>query len=209
MIVTFALQQDTGQPLASQRAKYTIESVRKHLPSAKIVHLTNETYPVLDGVDDFVRYPYEGDFVTFLFGAMIEAFKIGQPMLHIATDVLILDDVSNVFEQEFDVAACRYPMTTRTDGAYCGDVKFIKDITIIKQSLDIYNDNPDIQDGWEGGQTAFLMATQRTKLVVKDLDFDIYCATPESQQAKLEGAKIAHFRGRRKRWMIDYAKKHI
>jgi hypothetical protein len=72
--------------------------------------------------------------------------------------------------------------------------------------LDIYQQTPHIQNGWDGGQKAFLTASQRDRFRIKALDFDMFCRTPESEEEDLSGAALIHFRGQRKRWMIPTAK---
>lgn len=211
MIVTFALQQDTGIPLASKRAVWTVESIRKHMPGATIIQLTNETYPALDYVDDVIREPFTGDFVDFLFKSILRASTRGESMLHIATDVLCLSSVEEVFNGDFDIAGCRYPIKTRADGAFCGDMKFIKPsgAGLFQEALDFYWSRPKIQDGWEGGQVAFREAAARTTLKVGELDHEVFCYTPDTDDYDITGKRMLHFRGKRKKNMEAAYNKYI
>lgn len=208
MIVTFALQADTGNPSSLERVQYTIASVRKFLPGAHIIQLTNMDFAGVPNVDEVLRYPNEGDFIEWAFGALITLCARGGNVLQIATDVLIQADVSPVFDQDFDVAACRYPYKDRPDGAYCGDVNFIKEggYRLFSDALRIYRMFP-VRDGWDGGQVSFLAATKMTPLRVKDLDERVYCLTPKDKNENMDNAAIVHFRGHRKWWMVDYAKR--
>ncbi len=207
MIVTFCLQEDTGEVSSVERARYTIGSVRKNIPGAKIVQLSNDTFPGIEGVDEVLRHPYRGDFIMWGFGAMIKLCERPENILQIATDVLVCKNVRDVFNDDFHVAACRYPAKDRNDNAFCGDVDFIKPGggEIFNQALAVYQ-SFRVKDGWEGGQTAFLRATIDTSLTIKELDYDTYCRTPDKQQDNLDEAALIHFRGPRKLWMIDYAK---
>jgi len=144
----------------------------------------------------------------FVFGTrnLIAAVEKYGNVLCIATDVVIQQDVSDVFRQTFDVASCRYPQTTRGDRTYCGDVIFLKpsSLPFLHAMLDHYLSRPALQDGWEGGQTAFRDVVETGKFKVLDLDFEAYCKTPEDKDEDLSNAFIVHYRGLRKQWMGDH-----
>lgn len=200
MIVCFALQADTdGSSL--KRAAITIESVRKHIPDAKIIQMANDEFPAVEGVDEVVRRKNDGDFIRWAFSSLIGLIERGENVLQIATDIVLNGDVSDVFKEEFDVASCRYPLVDRADGAFCGDINFIKPsgLAFWRAVLDCYNNTPSIQDGWEGGQTAFLKVSK--EMPVKELDYHTYCWTPWNPEIIPEWVKIAHFRGWRKSFM--------
>ncbi len=210
MIVTFALQADNPQFPSIPLAELTIASVRKFLPQAKIVQLSNLDFPMVEGVDEVLRRENKGDFIEWAFGSLISLIERGEPILQIATDVLLnWAPVEDVFRKEFDVAACRYPWLDRNDGAFCGDVNFINPagLSFWRDVYDYYMGHPEIQDGWEGGQTAFLRVVQTKKHKILELDSDIYCFTPDRPNLSLDGVKIIHFRGQRKFLMPDYADK--
>ena len=212
-IVTFAYQADTGVPPASLRVPYTIASIRKNMPGATIVQLTNETFPAAPGVDEALRYPFEGDFIEWAYGALLKLFEREQDVLQIATDILIMKDVRDVFvkHEKMQIGACRYPYQDRKDGAYCGDVNFVRAGYggIFAEALKIYKTYAH-KDGWEGGQYSFLDASKLQWMnvptyPVEALDYDTYCRTPQKPDENMEDAAIIHFRGWRKNWMIAYA----
>lgn len=212
MIVTFALQENTGPVCAVERSFLTIKSVQRHIPKAFIVQLSNLHFPKIAGVDAVIRTDNKGDFIDWAFRSMLALGNefLDQDILQIATDILVCQDVSDVFEKDFHVAACQYPLKDRADGAFCGDVNFIKPVgrQLWREALDIYRALPEKQrDGWEGGQTALTIAFAKTGLKVLPLDYDTYCWTPEGSNQRLDGVKIAHFRGKRKRFMKDYAER--
>lgn len=210
MIVTFCLQEDSGPVSAIERARLTVASVRKAMPSARIVQLTNETFQGLAEVDDVYRHPRgKLDFIEWAFSGLIEVCRRHLNVLQIATDVLVLRDVEYQFEGDFDIAACRYPARTRTDGAFCGDVNFIRPLGVgfLRRALAIYRGLPE-RDGWEGGQTAFLRAhDERQGKRFRELDFERYCRTPETPSEEVGDAALVHFRGPRKEWMPAYARR--
>lgn len=207
MIVTFALQEEHPFSPVLPRADLMVASVKHFMPHAKIVQLSNLTFPAAEGVDEVIRTPNNGDFIEWAFGSLIQLLKRGEPVLQIATDILLTADVSDVFEKDFDIAACRYLFCDRQDGAYCGDVNFIQPsgLRFWEDVLEYYLMHPPIRDGWEGGQTAFLQVANLKKYRVLDLDFKTYCYTPDDIKEDISNAKIVHFRGNRKPLMPFYA----
>lgn len=206
MIVIFALQADNEHFPVAPRADLMVASVRKHMPQAKIIQLSNKDYPDLLHVDEVHRRPNRGDFIEWAFGATLDIINRGENILQIATDVLINDDVSSVFLNDFNIAACRYPQKDRADGAFCGDVNFIKPSSRVFWQMveSYYLSHPEIRDGWEGGQKAFLEVSKHYK--VHELPYDEYCYTPDDYDEDVSKAKIIHFRGNRKGMMGYYAK---
>jgi len=188
-----------------------VASIRKFLPAGtRIIQITNMDFPMVKSVDMAFRVPSKPDFIDWAFGALIalgETFH--DDILQIATDVLIQRDISEVFHWPYDIAACRYWLKERIDGAFCGDVNFIHDggIRVFREALSIYRKNPKYQDGCDGGQKAFLEASNRPNFVVRELNPYYHCRTPENAQEDLSEASIIHFRGPRKAWMIPYAQK--
>lgn len=208
MIVAIPFQADHPQYPTMPRAAITIASVRKFIPEAKIIQITNLSFPGFDGVDEVVRLENTGDFIDWVTRGFIAVMQRGEPVLHIGTDVVIKAPVSDVFDDDFDVAASLYPLRDRTDGAYCGDVEFTKPsgLEFWQDVLEYYRNTPAIQDGWEGGQTAFLEVVKRNRYTVKPLEFDTYCYTPEALGEDVSAAKVLHFRGPRKWMMAEYAR---
>lgn len=207
MIVAFPLQGDPGPIPVMSYAPLMVDSVKKSMPHAKLVQLSNTSFPQLDGVDEILRVENDGDFVRWGWMACKRLFENypDSNVLLIGTDMIVRQDVSDVFSMEFDVAASPYPKRTRSDGAYCGDGIFIKPsgFGLIDESLRIYQSDKSIQDGWEGLQTAFLRATKSGKWKVHDLDFDTHNFTPDVPGSDFSKAAIVHYRGMRKKFMAQ------
>lgn len=209
MIVAITYQEDTGEPLASMRVPLTVASIRKAMPAARIVHMANETFPGVPGVDEVFRYPRAGrDLIDWAYEALATLCeRADEDVLKIGTDVLLMRDVVRAFG-DFDIAACRYPTRTRQDGAFCDEIVFVRPAgaRFLREVLAIYQ-APDFahRNGWEGGQTAFLAASRTTSCRLSSLDFDTYGFTPEVEGEDNVDAAIVHFRGPRKRWMMNYA----
>lgn len=208
LYVCFALQEENENFPAIPRAELTVASIRKWLPHAKIVQLSNLDFPEVEGVDEVLRVPFQGDFIEWGFGSVIKLMERGENVLQIETDILLNADVSPVFDYEFDVAACPYHLKDRTDGAFCGGVNFIKPsgLQFWKDALATYTHayGGSLRDGWEGGQKAFLSVANASPHKVLALPFDEYCYTPEDFHEDITKAKIIHFRGNRKGMMSFY-----
>ena len=205
LTVCFALQGESCRGSGLAHGAIMARAIRRHMPAARLVQLSNLIYPALPGVDLVLRRENTGDFIRWAFRSMLDLFDCTDgPILQLATDIVVRRDVSEVFEQSFDVAACRYPLMDRTDGAYCGDTNFIQPSGrhVWKEALGHYERTPAIQNGWEGGQTAMLWALQQPGVTVLDLDFHTYNFTPERPGQIPETAAIVHYRGLRKTFMM-------
>lgn len=208
LTVTFQWQSDDrpyGTISTAPLAKIMLESVRTHMPKARIVQMTNDTFPECSGVDEVIRNGDTKDLFIFGFSNLVTALdRFGTDVLSIATDVRLQQDVSDVFRRDFDIASCKYPVSTRDDGTYCGDVMFVKQSgkQFLRDVIEYYKSKPELHDGWDGGQIAFRDVARMGKYKVLDLDFDTYCKTPETRDEDVSQAFIVHYRGIRKTWMV-------
>ncbi len=209
MIIAFTLQGENENFPVIPRTEMMIASLKKFMTDAKIIQLSNMDFEEAEGIDECIRTPLTGDFIDWSFDSFISVLSRGENVLAIGTDVLLKDDVSDVFNEDFDVAACKYPLRDRTDGVYCGDVNFFKPngLKFIQDVAHYYRTTPQIRDGWEGGQTAFRDVLSKGEYNFLELDYEVYCNTPESTHEDVDKAKILHFRGRRKVFMPFYADK--
>lgn len=86
-------------------AAKSIASARKHMPSAKFVHVTNHGTRALDDVDEVVRSHHAGELLpqSGYNRADIQAMLDGD-VLFLDTDTILMRDVSDVFLHDFDIA---------------------------------------------------------------------------------------------------------
>lgn len=187
--------------IADQHARgaVLIRSIRHFMPHASITQVSDEHYPAVPGVDAVLRHPWRKglDWIQFRFEALDSyAKKVGEH-LQLETDIVVRRDVSYVMEGDFDVAMCVTP--DRKDAVLNGGVMFCKNPLLYAQALGIYNSRPDLQDGWEGGQTAQSIAARSMRC--EFLDFDTYNFTPAQAGIVPPSAQIVHYRGRRKLFM--------
>lgn len=194
-------------------ANLMIASIRRSMPHARIVQLSNLDFPRVEGIDDIFRHHNRGDFARWAYEALISFMQTcDDNIIQLGTDMVVMQNLSEVFNDDFVVAASPYPAITRTDGAYCGDGVFWKfpAIDAVRDMLGQYNADILIQDGWEGYQTAMLRTFKNKTFKFKSLDFDTYNRTPNEPGTDLTGAKIVHYRGNRKTFMIgDHGGKNM
>lgn len=224
LIVAFCWRGDLGwETPTKEYAPIMLESVRKHLPNAHVIHITYPDHEALEGVDEVLRVEKcwpdkltqyrdkkqgELDRADWLSEIYADILQRGKNCLFIGTDVVIQKDINKVFQLDFDVASSRYPRYTRTDGAFCWDVQFAKPsaVEFYRDVTKYYQSRPEIQDMGEGIQTSTTMVSDCGKYKVLNLDFDDFCNTPENEADDVSKAAIVHYRGPRKQWMIKRSK---
>lgn len=181
-------------------AEVFVASVKMSMPHAKVTQIADATFPAAPGVDAVFRFPWNGgDWIQYRFSALDAYARAHGEHLMLDYDIVVRKDVSHVMQADFDVAMCITP--DRSDAVLNGGVIFCKRADFYAQGLRIYNKRPDLRDGWEGGQTAQSMAAKAMRC--KFLDFDTYNFTPDGPGKVPESTAIVHYRGRRKRFMVQ------
>jgi hypothetical protein len=176
-----------------------LASVRRAMPHARVVQVSDEKFPEVPGVDSVFRHPWTtGGWIRFRFEALASFARINGEHLFLDYDIVVRRDVSYVMKEDFEVAMCETP--DRRDHILNGGVIFCKTPLLYERGRDIYFATPTLQDEWEGGQTAQDRAARSLNL--KYLDFDRYNFTPDCMGAVPPSAEIVHYRGRRKRFMV-------
>lgn len=179
-------------------AEYAIAAARKAMPQAEIWHLTTPDGPELSA-DRCLRLDVPGEFAYRQ--AIISAALAGD-VLFLDVDVVLRDDVSAVFEQDFDVAVTTDMRPGAPGIKYNGGVIFSrcpaywKAIADAGKGMDFYKTPGD----WEPIERArgAVADSGRFKLLV--LPGEEYNYIPASP-ADIQG-KAVHYRGKRKTWMI-------
>jgi hypothetical protein len=90
---------------AQQRklARISMASVRKHMPGVEIIHLSDMKTKTLEDADSVICMPWDGHNNRGDFQAQLHG-----DMLFLDTDTIIMQDVSNVFDDKsFEVAVAR------------------------------------------------------------------------------------------------------
>lgn len=180
-------------------AKRCIESVRAAMPQAEIWHLTDENGPEIEGVDNTLRVQVEG---TFCYRrCYIQSLVLGDT-LFIDTDVEVKEDVSHVFNDDFDVAVTT-DMHPGTKGIiYNSGVTFSRSPRFWSELSERLGEFefPD----WHVSEREFSAYASSCSLKIKVLPGEEYNYVPAADGDF--GGKIIHFRGLRKRWRLGIHK---
>lgn len=183
-------------PEQADIAELCIASVREHMPSAEVWHLTTQDGPVLSA-DHCLRLDIKGTFPYRQ--AMVSAQMTGD-VLFLDADVLVQADVSDVFERAFDLAVTT-DMRPGADGIkYNGGVIFCRNpaywLAIAEETKHI--DFGKTPGDWEPVERARNLVAERfNPLVLPGEEYNYVPASAEDKRGKL-----IHYRGSRKQWMI-------
>lgn len=189
MGLTVAFYLDCDDDVLNACAERMIASVREHMPQADIVHLT------MDAEKD----------KPFGWRRNAAQSTVEGDAIFVDVDTVFRADVSDVFARDFDIAVCpdMRPGTegTRFDGgvAFSRSPQAWRDLAEHLGALDFKREGADWRPLMEG-YTAFLEQRKYRTLV---LPAAIYCRVPDSPDDDLAGAKIVHYRGPRKAWMLQ------
>lgn len=187
-------------------------AVHKAMPGVEVVHLSDGTTEQMEGSDSVLR----------ISGAMPMAMR---RMLHNATvegewlfidpDVIVQQDVSDVFNEAFDVALTDRLGTITYEGAYAKQmpinlgIAFSRNLSFWKRVLyHMHTISPKLQE-WTGDQLV-VCEMIRQKLVddfkIKMLPGLLYNFPPSSEHdERIKNAFIAHWKGNRKKWLLKGA----
>jgi uncharacterized Rossmann fold enzyme len=179
-------------------AEYAIASVRKAMPNAEIWHLTTHDGPVLSA-DCELRMKVDGEFAYRQ--ALISSHLEGD-VLFLDVDVTVNEDVSHVFDSDFDVCVTTDMRPGAPGIKYNGGVIFSRcpdywrAIAEAGKGMDFYKAAGDWEP-IERARGAVADSGQFKLLVLPGEEYNYIPATAGDIQGK-----ITHYRGKRKAWMI-------
>jgi hypothetical protein len=187
-----------------------IASVRRHVPMANMIQMTDMTTDPVPGVDQVMRFPRGPDFILFRFGLLDTLPRENTILLDY--DVIVQGDLMHVFHEsgyEFDLKLTRRDATDKTVSAYIASrlphnagVMFSrpKGFEFWREALSAYW-NETGRNGWLDGALAMELALDATRLRVLDLPCSLYNYTPSSPSEDLSGRLCVHYKGNRKTWI--------
>lgn len=173
------------------QADLFIRVMRKLQPSYKIVQLTDRQTRGLSGIDGEVRVD-SNPLGVWYFTAMSQ-FPANE-FLRLDYDIVIRQDVSDVFKRDFDVAV------STEDRTMNNGVVFVKSKRIFGDALKHYLDDTR-QDNLGDIQIAMTMAMRGYNVL--SLPREVYNYRQESSLTTYpDTAKIVHFKGSKKKAMV-------
>lgn len=196
------------QRLLAQRL---IKSVRDTM-GCEIVQLTDTQTKMLDGVDVSVIKDLSGK--HWMEYVLEHIICLPPETLYIDTDCVVQEDVSCVFDSQFDVALsgkrARFAQYIDLDGVkhlmpLLGGVVFCRNPGYweeIREELRLMTD--PMMKAWWGVQALMWTVYQRNKHDILLLDSQIFNYTPNKEDEDLSGKAVVHYKGNhRKHWNLE------
>lgn len=189
---------DTYLALASR----CIESVRKHMPNAHIIHLTTPEGPRVPEADE--RIAPDDVRGQFLRRRMTAQSKVQGDTIFCDVDTVFLADVSNVFEMNFDVAVAKSLTPPHPWLACTGGILFSRCPPFFEFMAKFGR-----HTGWEKEHVGTWVPTQllfnwlltTSQFKVHYLPAAIYEYKPKAEDDPCVGARVLHYKGKsRKDW---------
>lgn len=134
-----------------------IQSVRKNIPTAKIVQLSDNNTQRIDNVDEYYTF---GEFSQYLMPTRLDyqarylmhRCGIGEHVAFVDPDVIFQDDINPMFDDDFDIG-----LTWRDNmGQLSESMPFNTGIVLTKNSQ-------QAQQFWDNGSKAILAANEQIK----------------------------------------------
>jgi len=191
------------EPCPEVIVRAMVASVRKHM-DCEIVQLTDLTTPKLDCVDSVRRL--EGTIVSSVLARHLADLE-GET-LYLDYDTIVREDVSYVFEQDFDLA-----ITTRSGREKDANtlfqvcphnvgVMFSRSPEFWKYVANRYDGRED-EPSWFKFQIVVTEAINVLKqFKILELPSEKYNYTPKTLDEDYAGRSILHFKGNKKAWMV-------
>ena len=185
-------------------ARASMRSCKKHMPSLPIVQMAlSGTLPVPEA-DNVVWMEARDEFPDVLFKSYAEMHLYVREVLMLHSDVIVLRDLTGLFEGEFDVALpVREPKEMM--GAY-PQVRLQSGIVAVSRCHEFWVEwyyGGHLPEDWENGKfdVAFHAWLAGTTYKVKELEGVIY--TPDrNKHADWQGYGALHYENRHRKEMM-------
>jgi hypothetical protein len=183
-----------------------IESVKRTMPDANLIQVSDEFTKMHDGVDKFIQWHYDGRLPYFICktrsGIDIDEY------IAIDDDVIVDKPLYHLMENEFDIALC----TRQKNGD--GANKLLQEKcpyntgVVVVRSKDFWIDCLKLlpamklhwQD-WFGEQIAIAEVAKSNKYKIMEIEGYLYNRTPKKPAEKSGEVYVWHYKGNRKNWM--------
>lgn len=191
-------------------ARRLVESIRKHM-DCEIVQMSDPVTPNF-GADHVCRLNPKGMF----WSDFVLTHRASQPpeTLFLDTDCVVQEDLSKVFDNDFDVAltfkSSRFACFTDEKGVkhlmpFNGGVSFSRKPEFWSEILsNVRTMTEPLMRGWWGGQVTLSNLAQSGRYKVHVLDAERYNYTPKTPDEDLSDKAIVHYKGgHRKHWNLS------
>ena len=181
-----------------------VQSIRKHMPALEVHQWTDLDTPLLADSCTRMKVPNYAEFMHLQMYAMPE-----EPYIRCDSDVVFQDSVLPVFDADFDLATAPHG-DARVAATMIGRMYPLTGaVTFYKHKIHEFAEDMILaysrtrRDGWMDTQFAFNVVCRSGKYRVLKLDAHQYNYTPVTKDDRPASAKLIHYKGKRKAWMLD------
>jgi len=186
-----------------------VASVRKAMPSARIVHMSDSKTPSVAGVDARINMPKE---IPIMVYRMRHLAGLGAgEWLILDTDVVVQQSLEGVLG-EHDACLTKREVVLDRDGnnvaewmpyntgvMWCRNPEFWRAAYAVCRQLP-----PKLQD-WYGDQVAVRLVVESKRFRVREVSIDPWNYSPERENEDVSQKAAVHYKGKRKGWMLKWA----
>ena len=181
----------------------SIAAVRNVMPEVEIVQLTTQKWDGPDiGADSIRKFDMPMDcfygYRKYFAQSMVEGNN-----LFLDVDCMVQKDVSGIFEREFDVTVCYRCKRDKIKNhiPFNGGAVFSRCPGFWKEAAG----RPEEHKNWIDTEKKLSETALNDLYFVRVLDGNIYNYTPEDVDEDISGKAIVHYKGRRKKFLIQRA----
>lgn len=196
----------------SKVAQIMVASVKRVMPAAKIVQMTDYDTKPVTGVDEVIRKRYDGRFLMPYRMLHLQEFPESRAIF-LDTDIVVRKDLTPIFDEDFDIGlTIRLEPIIDPNGVdvtkampYNTGVMFSKQAgkPFWAEAHQYCLSLPLEKREWWGDQLSVKAVADKTSLKVKTFPCDLYNYTPASENEDLSDKFVVHYKGRRKEWMLS------
>ena len=193
--------------LPDEIAMAHVISVRRAIPGAWVIQLSDETTPRLRFVDEIRRKQYQ-DLIDMRFAHMED---LPGENIVLDYDCVVQDDIRAVFNEPFDLA-----FTRRPDGDVTASASVLAQsphnlgVIFQRESGQAFWARVrkgwlavDDRDRWMDGQVLVSRCIRELGFNVLELPGETYNYTPTSEDEDVSRRAVVHYKGKRKAWMVQ------
>lgn len=195
----------------SKVAQIMVASVKRAMPAAKIVQMTDyDTKPVI-GVDEVIRKRYDGRFLMPYRMLHLQDFPETDAVF-LDTDVVVRKNLTSVFDEDFDIGLTirLEPIIDPTGVDVTQTMPYNTGVMFSRPTGKAFWQDayryclalPDEKKEWWGDQLSVKAIADKTSLKIKTFPCDLYNHTPASENQDLGDKFVVHYKGKRKEWML-------
>ena len=190
-------------------APLMVESINR-VTGYPVVQLSDLHTPAVDGVDEVVRIPMRVPLMTYRMKHL--ALCPYEQWVTFDTDIMVKKQVSDVWERKFDVALTRRPRGKCLDPngvdiapnmPFNTGVMFSRDKAFWCECYDWLKTQPADRQDWWGDQLSVAEIANQHRYHVLVLPSEEFNWTPKDR-AEVSDARIWHYKGERKEWMLEH-----